>query len=525
MKKLVVKLGVAIAGSVLVFACGNTSSGDSLSKEDYYRHTTEKTVAMATEEAINPRERLRGEDYKELQENTFVEAFSQPLSTFSIDVDKASYANVRRMLNDDIKPHTDAVRVEEMVNYFTYDYPFDPSSKSPVNAYSEIGECLWNDEHHLLKIGVKGRPVNKQERPKSNLVFLVDVSGSMSDHDKLPLFKKATKFLLNSLNDDDCISIVTYAGNVGVVLPSTEVEDKDEIYEALSNLESGGSTAGAAALTLAYEEALENFMEDGNNRIILITDGDFNVGINSEEELVKLIEEKRKSGIYLTVCGMGTGNFQDREMEAISNAGNGNYFYIDNLSEAQKIFERDLTANMLSVANDVKIQVEFNPAYVKSYRLVGYENRMLETQDFEDDKKDAGELGSGHSVTALYEIIPVGVKSKFLKDIDKLKYTKTTATNSYTDELLTVKFRYKNPDENKSKEIVYPLNENEISIVESTTDFKFASAVSLFGMKIKKSKYAKNANMDDVIALAEEGRGKDDEGYRAEFIRLVKSYK
>ncbi|AOW20232.1 vWA domain-containing protein [Urechidicola croceus] len=466
----------------------------------------------------------QNESYKGITENTFKSSKLKPLSTFSIDVDKASYSNIRRMINNSQKIPVDAVKIEEMINYFDYDY-VQPQDKHPFSINTEYSTCAWNKEHKLVKIGLQGKVIPMDEIPPSNLVFLLDVSGSMNSPNKLPLLKSAFKLLTNQLREKDKVSIVVYAGAAGVVLKPTSGNNKQKIMEALNNLSAGGSTAGGEGIKLAYKIAEDNFIKGGNNRVILATDGDFNVGASSDKSMQELIEEKRKSGVFLTALGFGMGNYKDSKPETLADKGNGNHAYIDTMQEAHKVLGKEFGGTLYTIAKDVKIQVEFNPNKVQAYRLIGYENRLLNDEDFKDDTKDAGELGSGHTVTAMYEIIPVGVESKFLKDIDKLKYTKTKVADTYSNELLTVKFRYKNPDENISKEIVYPLIESEVAINETSDDFNFASAVSLFGMKIRKSKFIKKADFNDVIALAEKGRGEDKEGYRAEFIRLVKAYK
>ena len=467
---------------------------------------------------------VNNESYEGITENKFKYSQLSPLSTFSIDVDKASYSNIRRMINNGQKVPADAVKIEEMINYFDYKYT-QPTDEHPFSIQTEYSSCAWNKDHKLVKIGLQGKEVPMDKIPPSNLVFLLDVSGSMNSTNKLPLLKSAFKLLVNQLREQDKVSIVVYAGAAGLVLEPTSGANKQKILESLNNLQAGGSTAGGAGIELAYKIAQENFIDGGNNRVILATDGDFNVGASSNKSMEELIVEKRKSGVFLTALGFGMGNYKDSKLEILADKGNGNHAYIDTMQEAQKVLGKEFGGTLYTIAKDVKIQVEFNPTKVAAYRLIGYENRLLADEDFIDDTKDAGELGSGHSVTALYEIIPVGVKSKFLKDVDGLKYTKTTSTNSFSDELLTVKFRYKKPDGNTSKEIVYPLVEEEIAFSDTSDDFKFVSAVSLFGMKIRKSKFSKKSNFDDVISLAENGRGTDKEGYRAEFIRMVKAYK
>ncbi len=470
------------------------------------------------------KEEIIDEDYEEILENSFELTQTSPLSTFSIDVDKASYSNIRRMINNGQRIPADAVKIEEMINYFDYKYS-QPTDEHPFSIQTEYSSCAWNEKHKLVKIGLQGKEIPLDKVPPSNLVFLLDVSGSMDSPNKLPLLKSAFKLLVNQLREQDKVSIVVYAGAAGLVLEPTSGANKQKILEALNNLEAGGSTAGGAGIQLAYKIAQENFIIGGNNRVILATDGDFNVGASSDKSMEDLIVEKRKSGVFLTALGFGMGNYKDSKLEIIADKGNGNHAYIDTMQEAQKVLGKEFGGTLYTIAKDVKIQVEFNPTKVAAFRLIGYENRLLADEDFIDDTKDAGELGSGHTVTALYEVIPVGVKSKFLKEVDGLKYTKTTLVGDFSDELLTVKFRYKEPNGNKSKEIIYTMLDKEVNFQQTSNDFKFASAVSLFGMKIRKSTYSKKSNFDDVIALAETGRGDDKEGYRAEFIRLVKAYK
>ncbi|MFI2742344.1 von Willebrand factor type A domain-containing protein [Zhouia sp. PK063] len=459
------------------------------------------------------------ESYKEIEGNTFKNVQTSPLSTFSIDVDKAAYSNIRRMINNGQKVPKDAVKIEEMINYFTYNYQ-QPTGDDPFSIQTDIAVTPWNEQTKLVRIGLQGKTIPNDDFPASNLVFLVDVSGSMNSPNKLPLLKSAFKLLVNQLRSKDRVSIVVYAGAAGVVLNSTSGKHKQKIIQSLNNLNAGGSTAGGAGIKLAYKIARENFIHGGNNRVVLATDGDFNVGASSDKDMETLIKDERDSGVFLTCLGFGMGNYKDSKLERLADKGNGNHAYIDSMQEAQKVLGTEFGGTLYTIAKDVKIQVEFNPAKVQAYRLIGYENRLLNDEDFNDDKKDAGELGSGHTVTALYEIIPVGVKSKFLKDIDDLKYTKNTVTTT-SDELLTVKFRYKKPDGNTSKLITKTLNDDNF---HTTEDFDFASAVALFGMQLRKSKYANKASFKKVISLAEAGRGKDDDGYRAEFIRLVKSY-
>ena len=460
------------------------------------------------------------ETYAQINENQFEITNLSPLSTFSIDVDKASYSNIRRMLNNGQSIPLDAVRIEEMVNYFNYDYP-QPTDEHPFSINTELAKTPWNAETKLVRIGLQGKSYENEELPASNLTFLIDVSGSMSSQNKLPLLKSAFKLLVNQLRKKDKVSIVVYAGAAGVVLEPTSGDNKDKIISALDKLESGGSTAGGAGIQLAYKLAEKNFKKHGNNRVILATDGDFNVGATGDKDMKKLIEEKRKSGVFLSVLGFGYGNYKDSKLEILADKGNGNHAYIDNMQEVQKVFGKEFGGTLFTIAKDVKIQVEFNPTKVQAYRLIGYENRLLADEDFVDDTKDAGELGSGHTVTALYEVIPFGVDSKYLKDVDDLKYAKTNVYDSFTDELLTVKFRYKKPDGDKSTEMVHVLKDE---VKEPTEDMKFASSVALFGMQLRNSKFHNNSKVEDVVVLAEDGRGDDKDGYRAEFIRLVNSY-
>jgi Ca-activated chloride channel family protein len=463
------------------------------------------------------------EEYSRIYENEFKDVSQNPLSTFSIDVDNASYANVRRFINNNQVPHKDAVRIEEMINYFTYDYP-EPKGLHPFTITTEIAVCPWNKDHKLIHIGLQGKRLNYEDLRPCNLIFLVDSSGSMSSANKLPLLQKSLKLLLEKLDDRDKVAIVAYAGSAGLVLPSTPASKKGNIINALEQLRAGGSTAGGAGIQLAYQVAKENLITNGNNRVILCTDGDFNVGVSSTGDLVRLIEEKRKDDIYLTICGFGMGNYKDSRMEQISNAGNGNYFYIDNIQEAKKVFAREMRANLFTIAKDVKIQVEFNPTKVKAYRLVGYENRVLADEDFDDDKKDAGELGAGHTVTALYEIIPAGSEEE-VKKTGTLKYqeTKIKDTAASSTEIMTIKFRYKPPKEEKSKLIEHPVIDPDISLAETSNNFRFSAAVAGFGMLLRDSKFKGNLTYDAVLELAKASKGKDPESYRSEFIRLVET--
>ncbi len=463
------------------------------------------------------------EEYDGINENIFHGALQNPLSTFSIDVDAASYSNIRRFIHLGQRPPRDAVRIEEMINYFDYDYP-QPKGEDPFSINTEISVAPWNPKHKLVHIGLQGKNIAKENLPACNLVFLIDVSGSMSDENKLPLLKSSFKLLVAQLREQDRVAIVVYAGAAGLVLPSTSGADKKKIIESFDNLQAGGSTAGGAGIQLAYQVAKENFRQGGNNRVILATDGDFNVGESSNGGMERLIEQKRNDGIFLTTLGFGMGNYKDSKMEILADKGNGNYMYIDSILEAQKALVNEFGGTLFTIAKDVKLQVEFNPAKVQAYRLIGYENRMLKSEDFNNDKKDAGELGSGHSVTALYEIIPVGVESEFYK-IDQLKYqtTKTEKMAELSNELMTVKFRYKNPDGEISKLIVHPLKDQNIAIEKTSDNFKWSAAVAAFGMILRESEYVKEFSVHEVLSLALSAKGKDTEGYRIEFINMIKS--
>lgn len=465
------------------------------------------------------------EEYSHNAENRFKSPVKDPLSTFSIDVDAASYSNIRRFINQGEMPPKDAVRIEEMINYFNYNYP-KPTGNDPVRITTEVGICPWNKTHRLVQIGLKAREIENQNLPASNFVFLIDVSGSMFGPTRLELVKSSLRLLVNNLREKDRVAIVTYCGDARVALPSTPGNEKQKIKDALETLTAGGSTAGGAGIKEAYRIAQKNFIAQGNNRIILCTDGDFNVGASSETELENLIESKRKSGIFLTVLGYGMGNYKDNKMQILAQKGNGNHAYIDNIQEANKVLVNEFGSTMYAVAKDVKLQVEFNPAKVQSYRLVGYETRMLNNEDFNDDTKDAGEMGAGHTVTALYEIIPTGTPGNIPGSVDPLKYQSQTNVNAQTSnssELLTVKLRYKTPEEEKSKKIeksVTDMGKDNVS-----PDFRFASAVAMFAQLLKDSDFKGEATYDKVIETANKGLSFDPEGYRAEFVRLVQSAK
>ena len=471
-----------------------------------------------------PRE-VNTEEYEAFKENRFLSAIQHPLSTFSLDVDGASYSNIRRMINQGQMPSKDVVRVEEIVNYFNYDYP-QPSDGYPVRIVTETAVCPWNKKHNMVRIGVKAKEIPSETLPVSNFVFLLDVSGSMFSANKLPLVKASMKLLVNNLRPKDRVAIVTYAGAAGEVLPSTSASDKQKIMEALDNLQAGGSTAGGAGIQLAYKIAEKNLVKGGNNRVILCTDGDFNVGVSSPTELESLIESKRKSGVFLTVLGYGMGNYKDNKLQTLAQKGNGNHAYIDNLQEANKVLVNEFGGTMYAVAKDVKLQVEFNPNFVNAYRLIGYESRLLNDEDFNDDTKDAGELGAGHTVTALYEIVPVGVNVP-VGSVDKLKYQQTkndVSLPKFADskELLTVKLRYKEPDKDVSRKLEVPVLANRMNL-NASQDFNFAMAAAMFGQLLRDSDFTGNAKYSDVINLARKGLGNDPNGYRHEFIRLVEA--
>ncbi|QCS48661.1 VWA domain-containing protein [Picosynechococcus sp. PCC 11901] len=486
---------------------------------------TESMPVMPPPDGDIPQEApdLSQEDYNLIRDNPFQLVRTEPLSTFALDVDSGAYSNVRRFLDDGQLPPADAVRLEEMINYFTYDYP--APDDQPFAISTELSQAPWQPQHQLLRIGIKGQEIANEALPPSNLVFLFDVSGSMNDPDKLPLLKSAFRLLVNELRPEDRVSIVVYAGAAGLVLPSTSGAEKETILAALDNLEAGGSTAGGEGIELAYQEAAENFFDNGNNRIVLATDGDFNVGMSSDAELIRLIEQKREQDIFLTVLGFGTGNLKDAKMEQLANNGNGNYAYIDNILEAKKVLVTEMGGTLLTLAKDVKIQVEFNPAQVQAYRLLGYENRLLAAQDFNDDTKDAGELGAGHTVTALYEIVPVGVDSPVeLPTVDDLKYQETQSNSgNFAGELLQLKLRYKPPTGDNSALITQAIANDSTPLDQASPDFRFAAAVAEFGMLLRDSPYRGESSFDQVLELAQGSKGADPEGYRSEFIQLVKT--
>ncbi|MCG8569717.1 MAG: VWA domain-containing protein [Spirochaetes bacterium] len=459
------------------------------------------------------------EQYDYIAENQFKSVLSDPVSTFSIDVDTAAYANVRRFIENNQLPPVDAVRIEELINYFEYEYPL-PTGEHPFSVYTETATAPWNEDHQLVMIGLKGKEIPVKSLPPSNLVFLLDVSGSMSDYNKLPLLKKAFHILVDNLRPQDRVAIVVYAGASGIVLNSTSGENKKKILKSIYRLNSGGSTAGARGIELAYQVAQQNFIKNGNNRVILATDGDFNVGPSSDGELVRLIEQKRDAGVFLTILGFGMGNYQDAKMEKLSNAGNGNYAYIDTILEANKVLNHQFQGNLFTIAKDVKIQIEFNPAHVKGYRLIGYENRLLNNEDFNDDKKDAGEIGAGHTVTALYEMIPAN-SSEEVADVDPLEYQKIEVLDK--SNLMTVKLRYKKPQEDNSQLLVTRIPQQYKTIQSASGNLQYASAVAAYGLLLRDSQFKGNATFQQVIKLAKTASLSDQYGYKASFIRLVET--
>ncbi len=460
------------------------------------------------------------ESYNNIEENGFINCVNDSLSTFSIDVDTASYSNIRRFIKNDSLPPVGAIRLEEMINYFSYNYPA-PQGEQPLTISTEAGPSPYNNDYSLIKIGIKAKDINREELPPSNLVFLIDVSGSMNSPGKLPLLKKAMRLLVDNLSERDRVAIVTYAGHDTIALDSTPVSQKEKILAAIDEMNSAGSTHASKGIETAYDLAARSFIHDGNNRIILASDGDFNIGVTSRGELTKLIEKKRNQGIYLTVLGLGMGNYHDDTMEILADKGNGNYGYIDSLLEAKKILVKEMGGTLFTVAKDVKIQVEFNPALVGAYRLIGYENRALADEDFIDDTKDAGEIGAGHRVTALYEIIPAGHKD--VPKVDSLKYQQPVqpVAEDLSSQLLTVKVRYKPENETSSKEISHILALPLKSMEQTSNDFRFAAAVAGYGMLLRGSALNKDMSWKDCLELIRRSRGQDNEGYRAELLRIV----
>ena len=466
------------------------------------------------------------ESYKGITENVFSDAKSIPLSTFSVDVDAASYSNIRRFINNGEMPPANAVRIEEMINYFKYDLK-GPTNGEPVAIHSELSSAPWNAKHRLLRIGLKAKTLDAGKLPPSNLVFLIDVSGSMAQANKLPLVKASMKLVADQLRAEDKVAIVTYAGQAGVALQSTPGNQKEKIMDAIDALEASGSTNGGEGIKMAYRIARENFMKKGNNRIILATDGDFNVGPNSDEDMEQLIVRERDSKVAISIMGFGMGNLKDSKMETMADKGNGNYAYIDNLTEATKAFVSEFAGTLYIVAKDVKVQIEFNPAKVQAYRLLGYEDRMLNKEDFNDDRKDAGDMGSGHTVTALYEIVPAGVKDDYAGSVDPLKYQKPgpVPARNGSDEMLTIKFRYKSDDSSPSKMEQVVVKDSPMAFGSASADFRFAAAVAEFGMLLRDSQFKQQSTFDQAIGIAKAAKGEDADGYRSEFVRLAGSAK
>lgn len=535
MKKLAALMAVVTSVSTLT-ACGDamdTSGSDyAMNNEKGAQHYTEAAIAAedyADDEAMPPEMnsvddsdiQQNDEEYNYIKENGYTAVSSAPLSTFSADVDTASYTNVRRMIDDGMDVPPDAVRIEEFINYFDYDYT-DPSDGEPFAVHTELSDCPWNDETELLMVGIntKGFDAVLDERPAMNLVFLIDVSGSMYDDNKLPLVQKSFSMLTDNLTAADRVSIVTYAGSDEVVLEGADGNDRKKILRAINDLEAGGSTAGAAGINTAYDIAQKYFIDGGNNRVILATDGDLNVGLSSESELTRLIEEKRESGVFLSVLGFGTGNYKDNRLEALADYGNGNYSYIDSEKEAKKVLVDEMSGTLFTVAKDVKFQLEFNPANVKGYRLIGYENRVMAAEDFNDDTKDAGEIGAGHSVTVLYEIVPADSKMELGES--ELKYA-SDSEDVMGDELLTVNIRYKEPEGSESKLLTYPVNKSLYSD-KMSADMNFASCVAEFGMLLRNSRYIGDVTYKDVSAQLSRYDYSDDD-YKDEFIYLVNTMK
>jgi Ca-activated chloride channel family protein len=489
---------------------------------------------------VDPAERIRQgaaveaptstETYAKFKDNEFLDVVSNPLSTFSIDVDTASYSTIRRFIKQNQLPPKEAVRIEEMLNYFPYEYAAPKSdAKDPIAANVEVADCPWTPSHRLVRVALKGKQVDISQRPPSNLVFLVDVSGSMQPDNKLPLLKECMKLLVQQLDERDRVAIVVYAGNSGLALPSTMCANKQSILDALDALQSGGSTNGAGGIELAYQTAVSNYIDRGTNRVILCTDGDFNVGISDPDSLQSLIEQKARSGVFLSVLGFGMGNTKDATMERLADKGNGNYAYIDSVEEGRKVLVEQMSGTLLTIAKDVKIQIEFNPTKAQSYRLIGYENRILAKEDFNDDKKDAGDMGAAHTVTVLYEVVPANGNAATPSGggVDPLKYQKPSpvasapATTS-SNELMTLKIRYKEPAGETSKLMEVAVTDSQKSLLTASVDFRFAAAVAELGMILRGSPYQGTSTYASVIELADASRGTDPSGYRREFVELVR---
>ena len=511
----------AVALSVIVVGCGKSEHDGGASAVSFQEFASDGACCAAPPmEMEQPLQQIANtEDYELLVENRFLSPLKNPLSTFSIDVDTASYSNVRRFLNNNALPPPAAVRIEELINYFKYDYA-TPQDDHPFSVNLEIARCPWQSEHWLARVGLKGIEIDRQQKPAANLVFLLDVSGSMNSPDKLPLVKSAMRMLLDQLDEDDRVAIAVYAGASGLVLAPTPASERGAILSALQRLNAGGSTNGGEGIQLAYQLAAQNLIEDGVNRVILCTDGDFNVGVTDRSDLIDLIQTEANRGVFLSVLGFGTGNLKDATMEQLADKGNGNHGYIDSLQEAQKLLVEDALGTLITIAKDVKIQIDFNPQHVQAYRLIGYENRMLKEEDFRDDKKDAGEIGVGHTVTALYEIVPAGVESPVLA-VEPSKYQEVVIESSgSTDEVMTVRLRYKQPEGEDGIEFHVPAGV-PLDDSEGSEDFQFAASVAAFGMLLRDSKYSGDATFEMVEKLASKGIGQSDDNYRHEFLRLI----
>ncbi|MFK7808250.1 MAG: von Willebrand factor type A domain-containing protein [Saprospiraceae bacterium] len=524
--KNTVALFLLLSGILFLTACAKSTRNDNMAGPDgriYSQPSTAIQKSAVPPNYSNSEAPIHNtESYATIKENDFRKVTVEPLSTFSIDVDNASYSNTRRFLLQGRFPPKDAVRIEEFINYFDYDYKA-PSGKHPFSVTTEVSDCPWNEQNRLVHIGLKGKDIPKEEVPPSNIVFLLDVSGSMNAPNKLPLLKSAFKMLVSQLSERDRVAIVVYAGASGLALPSTSGDNKQKILLALDALQAGGSTAGAEGINLAYKIASDNMIKGGNNRVILATDGDFNVGQSSDAELTRIIEKKREQGVFLSVLGFGSGNLKDSKMEQIADNGNGNYAYIDNIKEARKVLVTEMLSTLFAIAKDVKLQIEFNPMQVSSYRLIGYENRLLNNEDFNDDKKDAGEMGVGHNVTALYEIVPTRVASTKSGTVDKLKYQEQKIKDSAASDpdILTLKLRYKEPEGTQSKLFEVTARDQGSTLETSSEDFRFSAAVAEFGLLLRDSKYKGKSSFKNTADLARTSIGKDKEGYRNEFLTLV----
>lgn len=508
---------------------GSGTAGYASGSRTGYAGDPTSRIIFSTSEIPWQLESSNTESYGLIVESTFRPVSEHPLSTFSIDVDTASYSNMRRFLTSGQLPPTDAVRIEELVNYFDYNYP-QPKGNKPFAANVEIAAAPWNEEHRLVRVGIQGRKIETEQRPTCNLVFLIDTSGSMKPTNKLPLVAQSMLLLTENLGPHDHVAIVTYAGQAGVLLPAVHGNEYEKIEAAIKSLNAGGSTNGSGGIQMAYEIARQNFNAKGVNRVILATDGDFNVGTTNPAELVSLIEAEAKSGVFLSVLGFGMGNYKDSTLESLADKGNGNYAYIDTINEGRKVLGEQMFGTLITIAKDVKIQIEFNPALVAAYRLIGYENRLLQKEDFNDDKKDAGEIGAGHTVTALYEIVPIGVEAP--ASVDPLKYQKTGAKSepklskaAKSAELFTLKLRYKEPAGEKSKLIEIPVKDQNRKFAKASADFQFAASVASFGIQLRKSKFSGDISLDGILEIAASAKGADPSGYRAEFVQLVQKAK